>query len=95
MTSPPPGWRRERARRGVSAQRSAAHRAELQRTAIARRGPQGGAEAQFDILRAVIKKVPQAQRDAEWNAAAGVLRSLTEDVSARHAASGMACETGE
>ncbi|MEU5838599.1 hypothetical protein ABZ820_33705 [Streptomyces diacarni] len=88
MTSPPPAWRRKRAqkRREMSAQRSAAHRAELRRTEIARRGPQGGAEAEFDILRAVIKKAPLAEREAEWTAAADALRRLAEDVSARHSA---------
>jgi len=84
----PPSWRRKRQekRREVSAQRVANHRMETRRTAAAR-GAQGDAEAEWNILRAAIKALPdQARRDQEWKTAATVLRQLTDTLNTGHRA---------
>ncbi|MET9587101.1 hypothetical protein ABZY10_29235 [Streptomyces sp. NPDC006539] len=75
-----PTWERKRAqkRKDVRAQRTANHHQELRRQGAAR-GYKGVAEAEWNIMRSAIGKLPQEQRDDLWRQIAATLRQIAEN----------------
>ncbi|MFC1428570.1 hypothetical protein ACEZCY_35950 [Streptacidiphilus sp. N1-12] len=84
-STPPPAWRRKREvkRRTVAQQRRADHAAKI-RAKGAESGPKGSAQAEWDLLRATIGRLPDAVRDGEWMQITQALRTLSTRLEERH-----------
>ncbi|MEU3495374.1 hypothetical protein ABZ747_18035 [Kitasatospora cineracea] len=84
-TAQPPAWRRARAekRSEQRARRVADHAAKI-RSAAAGGGPKEAAAAEWDVLRSVVGRLPEAARDGEWMQLAAALRSLSTSLAKRH-----------
>lgn len=82
----PPAWRRKRTekRSAMRARRVEIHQAAT-RTAAAQTGnPAAVAAAEWDILRAVINRLPEAARDGEWAQLAVALKRQSSALEERH-----------
>jgi hypothetical protein len=84
-STPPPAWRRKKEvkRRTQTEQRRADHAAKI-RAEGAAGGPKGAAQAEWDLLRATVGRLPDGVRDGEWMQLAAVLRSLSSRLAERH-----------
>ncbi|MGW2545607.1 hypothetical protein ACWC5I_33210 [Kitasatospora sp. NPDC001574] len=84
-TGQPPAWRRKRTekRSDQRARRVGAHAAQL-RGEAASGGPKEAAAAEWNILRSVIGRLPEAVRDGEWMQIAAALQSLSTNLAKRH-----------
>ncbi|MET8703628.1 hypothetical protein ABZW10_32975 [Kitasatospora sp. NPDC004723] len=74
-----PTWRRKREekRRDVSARRVDGHNTTLRREGL-RRGTRGLADAEWNILKAAIGKLPADRQTAEFERLAKILRSVSD-----------------
>ncbi|MFJ7250139.1 hypothetical protein ACIQWA_36645 [Kitasatospora sp. NPDC098652] len=84
-TAQPPAWRRKRTekRSEQRARRVGAHAAQL-RSEAASGGPSAVAAAEWNILRSVIGRLPEAARDGEWMQIATALQNLSTNLAKRH-----------
>ncbi|MFD8597480.1 hypothetical protein ACFV1L_21000 [Kitasatospora sp. NPDC059646] len=84
-TAQPPAWRRKRTekRSEERARRVGAHAARL-RSEAASGGPSALAAAEWNILRAVVSRLPEAVREGEWMQIATALQSLSANLAKRH-----------
>ncbi|MFD7734320.1 hypothetical protein ACFV6F_28575 [Kitasatospora phosalacinea] len=85
-TAQPPAWRRKRTekRSEERARRVGAHAAKIRSKAVGG-GPREAAAAEWDVLRSVVGRLPEAVRDGEWMQLAAVLQSLSANLAKRHA----------
>ncbi|MDX3771234.1 MULTISPECIES: hypothetical protein [unclassified Streptomyces] len=74
-----PTWQRKRTqkRKDVRAQRTENHHQQLRRQG-AERGFKGVAEAEWNIVRSAIGRLPQEQGDDLWRQMAAILRQIAE-----------------
>ncbi|MGW4807172.1 hypothetical protein [Kitasatospora sp. NPDC004272] len=84
-TAQPPAWRRKRIekRSEERARRVGAHAAKIRSKAVGG-GAKVAAEAEWDVLRSVIGRLPEAVRDGEWMQLATALQSLSANLAKRH-----------
>lgn len=84
-TAQPPAWRRKRTekRSEQRARRVGAHAAQI-RSKAAGGGPKGAAAAEWDVLRSVINRLPEAVQDGEWMQLASALKNLSTNLAKRH-----------
>ncbi|MFC1436035.1 hypothetical protein ACEZDB_35920 [Streptacidiphilus sp. N1-3] len=84
-STPPPAWRRKREvkRRTETEQRQTNHAAKI-RAKGAEEGLKGSAQAEWDILRATVGRLPDGVRDGEWMQITQALRSLSTRLAERH-----------
>jgi hypothetical protein len=85
-TGTPLAWRRKRAekRATASARRAENHAAKLRAEAAADGSPAAAAAAEWNILRAMINRLPAGVQAGEWAHIEAVLRQASTALTTRH-----------